>query len=103
MFANHTTCPIRDDKARRTCSQLGDAAESVNTVVVLMLRRRGGCLATGSSSYCCSVEGKNTKSPLPIGRRVKRKRKACPISGSSTTTGNVSIISLSFRVNSVWM
>lgn len=45
---------LRDDKARsRTCSQLEDAAERAHSVVVLMLGRRGGCLATGSSS--CSI------------------------------------------------
>lgn len=37
---------LRDDKARSTaCGQLGDAAQLARawTVVVLMLRRRGGC------------------------------------------------------------
>lgn len=64
----------RDDKARRTCRQLEDAAERAHTVVVLMLERRGGCQATGSSS-CSSNEGENYHAAGRCIGRIVVKRK----------------------------
>lgn len=57
VFANLPSVMTRH---ARTCRQLGDAAERAHTAVVLMLGRRGGCLATESCG--CRSQKKNSAS-----------------------------------------